>query len=514
MSALSLLVLYPLLQVGGETTVHHRISGIQPNEELGHFVAGLGDLNGDGFAEIGGCSRDGAFVYSGADGSLLYSLPGRWGINRCADLDGDSVDEICASDGGMVGVYSGADGGLLFQIAGNQGAFANIQDLDGDQIPDLISGDMWHSPPGEDYLGRVMAFSGATGSLLWEVEGFDDWSYFGCDLAIVDDMDSDGFEDIAVSAPYIDETAHGWIYFHSGMDGTLISSFRGERRENFGQSIDSMPDLNGDGKRELIVGAPGGSGGADGWVRIYSPADMNLIMEIKGGGWGGYCVANVGDTNGDGWPDFAYGEPRVGINSGRISICSGLDGHRIWEIRGGSRGMIGHAVAGVDDLDGDGLNEVAGGAPFSQHHGGFDTYGMITVAGFNPWISADINQLSLSQPTHWSFYLNFPFDAAGMDYTLLASFSGTGPVRRGISIPLSDDHILRRTAQSNFPGAAEGSWHGTLDANGMAQVSARVLSGSNWNFAAGHTLYFAAVASPGNRIPQYSTAAIPIKITL
>jgi PKD repeat protein len=101
---------------------------------FGEAVAGTGDVNGDGVPDIiiGG---DGAWAYSGADASLIYQLApeavgDRFGrsVSGAGDVDGDGVPDFIIGapeamprgiwDAGSAYVYSGADGTLLFRFDG------------------------------------------------------------------------------------------------------------------------------------------------------------------------------------------------------------------------------------------------------------------------------------------------------------------------------------------------------------------------------------------------------------
>jgi hypothetical protein len=77
----------------------------------------------------------------------------------------------------------------------------------------------------------------------------------------------------------------------------------------FGVGVARLDDLNGDGVGDLAVGAPGA-----GRVDLLSGADRSLIRSIDDpdalaeGGFG-FAVAAVGDSNGDGVQDIAVGAP-------------------------------------------------------------------------------------------------------------------------------------------------------------------------------------------------------------
>jgi len=77
----------------------------------------------------------------------------------------------------------------------------------------------------------------------------------------------------------------------------------------FGVSVAGLDDLNGDGTGDLAVGAPGA-----GRVDLLSGADRSVIRSIEdpdalaGGGFG-FAVAGIDDINGDGVQDVVVGAP-------------------------------------------------------------------------------------------------------------------------------------------------------------------------------------------------------------
>ncbi|MFG0319910.1 MAG: integrin alpha [Planctomycetota bacterium JB042] len=177
--------------------------------------------------------------------------------------------------------------------------------------------------------------------------------------------------------------------------GGLVAALADEDR--FGASVASLGDLDGDGVVDVAVGAPGDdTGGVDrGAVHVLMlNADGTVKAERKiahlSGGFGalsdedefGAAVDAIGDLDGDGVGDLAVGAPGDSdgaflpvIHYGAVWICFlNADGTvkstaKISEIAGGFAGGLkssdefGASLAAIGDLDGDGVTELAVGAP-------------------------------------------------------------------------------------------------------------------------------------------------------
>ena len=139
----------------------------------------------------------------------------------------------------------------------------------------------------------------------------------------------------------------------------------------FGWAVSELTDIDGDGAMEAIVCAPSAPGG--GRVVVYSGRTGEVLMDLGPDGPGeafGWAAADAGDVNGDGVHDVIVGAPGRGSNAGAVYIFSGAAGtrgdliRRVDSINGIER--FGSAVSWLGDVDGDGLGEVAVGAPFSD----------------------------------------------------------------------------------------------------------------------------------------------------
>lgn len=190
------------------------------------------------------------------------------------------------------------------------------------------------------------------------------------------DLDGDNCADFAVGQCHrTDKSKSSETWICSGKDGRVLLRIPGQRVcEGFGLSVARAADLDGDGKRDLAVSAPGAgrypyARGCDdhieGLVRIHSTHDAALLRTIESPNAGkadlfGWELADAGDCDGDGASDLLVGAPRVN----RAFLYSGKSGgllRTLVPMR--NDGDFGWSVCGGADLDGDGTPDMAIGAP-------------------------------------------------------------------------------------------------------------------------------------------------------
>ncbi|MBK8977047.1 MAG: FG-GAP repeat protein [Planctomycetes bacterium] len=257
---------------------------------LGYFateVAGVGDVNGDGYADIAastfvgqpnGLPAEGVVVvFSGRDGSDLYILGGGapasyfgFAIDGGGDADRDGFDDFVVSAVGAAGlgvpttgevyVYSGRSGALLHTFAIGQpgvvfgASVAMIGDADGDGHDDIAVGSVFD----QGFLGSVYVYSGRSGSLLRRFDGLAVGDLTGFDVA-GGDYDGDGLADVAVGAILGSANAPvgGEVVVFSVVSGQVLARVGGTQTASaFGWEIEMSGDYDGDGFPELLVGAP------------------------------------------------------------------------------------------------------------------------------------------------------------------------------------------------------------------------------------------------------------------
>ncbi len=303
-----------------------KVSSFYPNDDFGFAVDAGYDLNGDGWSDI----------LVGAPGTTINSA--RWA--------------------GYIYVVSGLDGSKLLEIQNTEpeaqfGWSVNwAGDLDGDHVPDILVGAPSASPGGKINAGSVFVYDGASGKLIYRLDGQNAGDAFGYALKNIGDVDGDGVPDFAVGAPFASPGGlyqAGVVYAFSGATGALIYTIDGgEENAGLGFSLDVVSDINGDGFPEILVGAPGSSPGGRkdaGSVYIFSGADGRKLFHFAGPVSGeevGIAVACTGYRDPEGKPVLALGAPSASVahkrfigavylvSSGSGQILGVLKGDNIW----------------------------------------------------------------------------------------------------------------------------------------------------------------------------------------
>ncbi|MEO0083951.1 MAG: choice-of-anchor D domain-containing protein, partial [candidate division WOR-3 bacterium] len=313
------------------------------------------DYNNDGVPDIllGTAWADrSVYAINSLNGQIIWYYDSHWydgeggwvySVRPMPDINGDGIGEVLAGIGGnqtaaggprSIFCFSGANGSIIWQFRAQDaiGTVNWIPDVNNDGVPDAICG-AW----GNSYDKKVYCISGA----------------------------SSGF----VTTPL-------WQY---QCDGDV-------------QSVIPIPDINGDGKYEVVAGA------WDGVVRCLSGANGNLLWAITVGGWvvrlvaipdliaphrPGIAVANVynvttfrvlnsnngsiyweypvgsniwavdviEDLNSDGKYDVVCGNQTPGV----VFCLSGANGNLLWSY---AENKLIYSIRAIPDISGDGHQDV------------------------------------------------------------------------------------------------------------------------------------------------------------
>ena len=224
-------------------------------------------------------------------------------------------------------------------------SMAILDDVDGDGFKDLLVGIIGTTTS----LPHAAIYSGASSQVILSVTGTTGTT-FGTVVAGVGDTDGDGVPDFAV------HEEHDTLQVFSGATGALL-------RSHTGSSIAKVDDIDGDGRIDYVIG--------DKLAEV-----VELISGATGavlGSWSqdghGPAVAAVNDLDGDGLADLALGRPTANIaflspTFGEVQLVSSATGTIIRTISApsGAR-FFGSTLCNFGDLDGDGVEDLAIGAP-------------------------------------------------------------------------------------------------------------------------------------------------------
>lgn len=346
-------------------------------------IASAGDVNGDGFGDviIGSYGFDGEFVDEGRMDLFLGSAAGlvatpqltshslnqdtaRYGaVAGAADVNGDDLGDLLigagsfdtpdASNRGTVEVLASSDAGrfasLVTEPTGLGGtafgyATSLVGDFTGDGLAELGIGAFGYDAQqrGE---GAVMLYFGRRGG--WSTTPFiaeptdQLFAQFGGSLSTAGDVNGDGFQDLVVGAMLWDEgpqanTGRAYVLHGGHEDPTPTANLTlapaAGLDGGFGAQVVMPGDVDGDAFGDLLVSTPNGVDVFSGGVDGLGPTLFVAVPNLT-------FVAATGDTNNDGLADFAVG------NGANVAIYEGTAGNVV------SRFMLaGAAAAGCDVL--------------------------------------------------------------------------------------------------------------------------------------------------------------------
>lgn len=360
----------------------------------------------------------------------------------------------------------------------------------------------------------------------------EDNDQFGGAIANIGDLEVDGVIDLAVGAPLDDDggTDRGavWVLFMND-DGTVdieqkISDTEGdlpsglEDNDQFGSAVAELGDLNGDSIVDIAVGAPldddGGTDRGAVWI-LFMNADGTVQSTTKisdtavgfsniledNDQFGG-AIANIGDLNNDLISDIAVGAQLVddgGTDRGAIWILflaangTVVNFQKVSDTSGDFAGTLqdgdffGSSIAGIGDLDADGVEDIAVGA-IGDDDGGTDR-GAVWVLFMNADGTVRFEQKISENNGNFNGGLN-DGDQFGSAVTGIGDYNGDGFV-----------DVAAGADQDNDGGSNRGAvWILFLESDGEI-ISKSKISSTSGNFTGPLTdgvLFGSALANPGD----------------
>jgi hypothetical protein len=469
---------------------------------FGFAVAGVGDVNGDGFGDVLVAAPYFSTANTGAGKAYLFH----------GQADGLAPSWAWSSSGDD---RPRAHFGLALASAG---------DINRDGYADFAVG----APDQDDLprvdVGRAFVFmgsrNGASPSAAWASSGVSqEKAFFGTSLAGGADVDGDGHPDLVVGAPGQSlengNTAQpGEVFLYRGSAQGLATSHawtsQGDAQAGagFGFSVSMAGDVDADGFADLVVGAylqtqaypaagraflfrgsAAGLGAAPAWAASGDPQAYAQF---------GFSAAGAGDVDGDGFADVIVGAPGYDTaqnGAGRVYLYrggvpgSGLASTYAWRYSGTDRAQAryGWAVAGAGDVNADGRADLLVGAPgddsagagsgraFLYHgslggpvtppawsHSGDDQPG----AGFGSALASagDVNADGASDLVLGAPYADSPGADAGRAYLFLGLADNPGLCQTP-GEPCDDGDACTHTDQCQAGGLCRGTAYSCEDDN-------------------------------------------------
>ena len=313
------------LRRGDDGSLLTRWEDPDSNRLFGRSIADLGDIDGDYCSDIligmplanaGAVQQASIEARSGRTGQLLWRMTddcASFGAALAAlnDVNGDGIRDCVVGVPplqlqalGRASIRSGKDGSLLRELIATEsgtwfgGSVASAGDLTGDGLDDvLVAGNYGRAP------GLVAAFDGQTGERVMTVTDDKTDSLFGWAVAAVDDIDSDGRSDFAISAP---GSSSNSVAIISGRTGNSICEFYGERSgDMFGVVLCAMPSWRARSQPTLAISSRRGGPTGTGSVRVFDLVrglPLQTFASVQN--TFGYALVDLNDRDGDGCRDL------------------------------------------------------------------------------------------------------------------------------------------------------------------------------------------------------------------
>ena len=323
-----------------------------PGDMLGSGIEAAGDVNKDGIPDVVGSAPEAGktYVYSGKDGRVLHEFTAErkedsFGqhVAGVGDIDDDGFADVIAGapgnsasgeNAGRAYIYSGKDGHVIETLAGEG---------PGDKFGSAVSGDPFGKSSlvivgapgaGPHKHGRVYVYSGISTKPKFVIDADETGVVFGAMfLSVVGDIDKDGAPDVYASdwSNRAKGDSTGRIYIYSGKDGHHILTLTGETAgEGCGTNPGKVGDVDGDGYDDVVVGSWQYAKVANsaGRICLYSGKDSHLMKTYTcrtPGDTLGFDAVGIGDVDGDGIVDLLVTSAWSGVHgyqSGRVFILS------------------------------------------------------------------------------------------------------------------------------------------------------------------------------------------------
>lgn len=371
--------------------------GTHTNERVGYWLNQAGDVNGDGYDDFLIANYHNQTY--GYDAGATYLILGKANANWAKGVSLTQANARFLGDSKYAALGYHIDGG---------------GDVNGDGLSDFILGAPAGNENGKDRPGSAYIIFGRSAA-NWgynfvpeysadaSYEGEVDYDQLGKSVAIVGDVNNDGYDDILMGAPFNDGyatnagkaylilgKASGWVT-HGKIAQYADASFRSTTEsDEAGYLVSGAGDVNGDGSDDFLIGAPGKGNAYLLFGRIRASWGLNFNLgsadvifsrsnRTDNLGW---IVATAGDVNHDGFSDILITTPYNAdyrTESGKTYLVLGHSGTwtQKFDISLADASFLGEAAydnsgwsaSGIGDINADGFDDFMIGAWYNDQAG-------------------------------------------------------------------------------------------------------------------------------------------------